>query len=228
MNVRLKSARRKVSCPALRRIWFGVVLLSLLFGAPQAAVADGPVRILVLGDSLTAGYGLPAGASFPAQLERALNENGVTAKVINSGVSGDTSAGGRARLAWALGDKPQAMIVELGANDGLRGLDPAQTEANLDAIVTAAKMAGVRVLLSGMKAPPNLGAEYGSEFDALYPRLAEKHGVLFDPFFLEGVAARPELNQPDGIHPNAEGVAVIVRRMLPLVRRLAQDAAKPL
>jgi acyl-CoA thioesterase-1 len=227
MNVRSKSARRKVSRPAFRRIWLGIVLLALLFGVPQAA-ADGPVRILVLGDSLSAGYGLPAGASFPAQLERALNESGVAAKVINSGVSGDTSAGGRARLAWALGDKPQAMIVELGANDGLRGLDPAKTEANLDAIVTAAKKAGVRVLLSGMKAPPNLGAEYGSEFDALYPRLADKHGVLFDPFFLEGVAARPELNQPDGIHPNAEGVAVIVRRMLPLVRRLAQDAVKPL
>jgi acyl-CoA thioesterase-1 len=227
MNVRSKSARRKVSRPAFRRIWLGIVLLALLFGVPQAA-ADGPVRILVLGDSLSAGYGLPAGASFPAQLERALNESGVAAKVINSGVSGDTSAGGRARLAWALGDKPQAMIVELGANDGLRGLDPAKTEANLDAIVTAAKKAGMRVLLSGMKAPPNLGAEYGSEFDALYPRLADKHGVLFDPFFLEGVAARPELNQPDGIHPNAEGVAVIVRRMLPLVRRLAQDAVKPL
>jgi acyl-CoA thioesterase-1 len=228
MNVRSKSARRKVSRPAFRRIWFGVVLLALLFGAPQAAAADGPVRILVLGDSLTAGFGLPAAASFPVQLERALNEGGVAAKVINSGVSGDTSAGGRARLAWALGDKPQAMIIELGANDGLRGLDPAKTEANLDAIITAAKKAGVRVLLSGMKAPPNLGVEYGSEFDALYPRLAEKHGVLFDPFFLEGVAARPELNQPDGIHPNADGVAVIVRRMLPLVRRLAQDAAKPL
>lgn len=228
MNVRLNSARRKVSRPALRWFWLWVALLALVFGPPRLAAAEGPVRILVLGDSLTAGYGLPAGASFPDQLERALNESGVAAKVINSGVSGDTSAGGRARLAWALGDKPQAMIVELGANDGLRGLDPAKTEANLDAILTAAKRAGVRLLLSGMKAPPNLGAEYGSEFDALYPRLAEKHGVLFDPFFLEGVAARPELNQPDGIHPNAEGVAVIVRRMLPLVRRLALDAAKPL
>ncbi|MEK9755199.1 MAG: arylesterase [Rhodospirillaceae bacterium] len=205
-----------------------LAIAALAFPSDRAAAADGSFRILVLGDSLTAGYGLAAADAFPAQLQAALKADGVDVQIINAGVSGDTSAGGRARLGWALGDKPQAMIVELGANDGLRGLDPAQTEANLDAIITAAKQAGVAVLLTGMKAPPNLGAEYGSEFDALYPRLAKKHGVLFDPFFLAGVAARPELNQDDGIHPNAKGVTVIVRRMLPLVRRLAQAPAKPL
>lgn len=213
----------------MKRPWGAVpaalfaVLLSI-----QAPAAGEPLRILALGDSLTAGYGLAAADAFPAQLERALNAAGVDASIINAGVSGDTSAGGRARLGWALKDRPQAMIVVLGANDGLRGLDPAETEANLDAIVETARRAGVRVLLSGMKAPPNLGREYGAEFDALYPRLAAKHEVLFDPFFLAGVAARPALNQSDGIHPNAEGVARIVERLLPLVRRLAAAASKPL
>jgi acyl-CoA thioesterase-1 len=219
MNVWAKYRRCKGFVPALRAV---LAVLTLLF--PFVARAE-PVRILALGDSLTAGYGLPEPDAFTSQLQRALVGAGLEATVINAGVSGDTSAGGRARLGWAMSDKPDAMILELGANDGLRGLDPKETERNLDAILAGAKAAGLPVLLSGMKAPPNLGAEYGAEFDAVYPRLAAKHGVLFDPFFLEGVAARPELNQDDGIHPNAAGVAVIVERMLPLVLKLAAKLA---
>ena len=185
-----------------------------------AAAAAEPVRILALGDSLTAGYGLARPASFPARLGEALGAEGRAVEVINAGISGDTTAGGLARLEWALAGGPDVVILELGANDGLRGLEPASTFANLDAMLTRLAAAGVAVLLAGMKAPPNLGAEYGAEFDAIFPRLAEKHGVAFYPFFLDGVAARPELNQEDGIHPNALGVAVIVERILPHVKAL--------
>jgi acyl-CoA thioesterase-1 len=137
--------------------------------------------------------------------------------VINGGVSGDTSAGGLARLDWLMAEKPDLVIVELGANDGLRGLDPANTKENLDRIISRIRETGARVLLAGMLAPPNLGREYGDEFGALFPALAEKHGTAFYPFFLEGVAMDPALNQDDGIHPTAEGVAVIVENMLPFV-----------
>jgi len=183
-------------------------------------VLAAPVNILAIGDSLTAGYGLAQPDSFTVQLAGALNKAGREVRVSNAGVSGDTTAGGRARLAWALSEKPDAVIIELGANDGMRGLDPRQTEANLDAILTAIKSRGLPVLLTGMRAPPNLGPEYGAEFNGLFPRLAKKHGVMFYPFFLEGVAAVPSLNQDDAIHPNAEGVAEIVRRLLPFVQRL--------
>ena len=193
------------------------LLLAVLGPAPAAAE---PARILALGDSLTAGRGLERQDSFPAQLQRALNRDGFDAVVSNAGVSGDTSAGGRARLDWVLAEKPSVAIVELGANDGLRGLDPETTFANLDAIVERLEGAGVAVLLTGMRAPPNLGREYGRAFAALYPRLAAKHGVVLYPFFLEGVAADPALNQDDAIHPNALGVAVIVERILPYVKRV--------
>lgn len=179
-------------------------------------------RILALGDSLTAGYGLQARDSFPSQLERALNAAGVPAKVINAGVSGETSAGGLARLDWALNDKPDAVVLCLGANDALRGLDPGAMEANLDRILARLRARGLPVLLAGMLAPPNLGAEYGRQYNAIFPRLAEKHGALFYPFFLDGVASIPALNQADGMHPNAEGVAVIVERILPRVKELAR------
>jgi acyl-CoA thioesterase-1 len=178
------------------------------------------IQILALGDSLTAGYGLERRDSFPVQLERALIEADTDAVVSNGGVSGDTSAGGRARLTWVLAEKPHVAIVELGANDGLRGLDPATTFANLDAIVARLLEAGVAVLLTGMQAPPNLGRDYGRAFAALYPRLATKHGVVLYPFFLEGVATIPALNQDDAIHPNADGVAVIVKRIVPYVRKV--------
>ncbi|HLO79031.1 MAG TPA: arylesterase [Magnetospirillum sp.] len=176
------------------------------------------LRILALGDSLTAGYGVAATDAFPVQLERALRADGYDVAVLNAGVSGDTTAGGKARLDWALADKPQIAIVELGANDGLRGLDPAITERNLDAIVSRLKADGVRVLLTGMRAPPNYGPDYASTFDQMFPRLAERHRVAFYPFFLEGVARDPRLNQPDGLHPTRDGVAEIVRRILPSVK----------
>lgn len=188
---------------------------------PAAAAEQGETRLLVLGDSLTSGWGLATRDAFPARLQEALREAGRgDVRVIASGVAGDTSAGGRARLAWSLADRPHAAIVELGANDGLRGIDPESTYANLDAILAELARRGVRVLLAGMYAPPNLGREYGAAFDAMYPRLAKKHGVPLYPFFLDGVAVEPALNQADGIHPNADGVAVIVARILPYVMRV--------
>jgi acyl-CoA thioesterase-1 len=193
-------------------------------GAVAPAQASGPVHILALGDSLTAGYGLPTAEAFPTRLQAALRAKGLDAVVDNAGVSGDTTAGGLARLDWALsGSKPRFAIVELGGNDGLRGLDPAETRKNLDAILTKLKSAGVRVLLTGMMAPPNLGRDYGRDFNAIFPELAAKHRVAFYPFFLDGVAADPALNQGDGIHPNARGVDVIVERMLPDVTKLVSD-----
>ena len=202
-------------------------VLAFVTGVTTAAATQGetpPKRLLVLGDSLTAGYGLDARDAFPARLEAALKAQGAAVAVIGAGVSGDTTAGGRTRLAWALASAgakgPDAVIVELGANDGLRGLEPAATEANLDAILTNLKEQGVPTMLAGMLAPPNLGREYGTEFNAIYPRLAERHGVLLYPFFLDGVAAERALNQDDGIHPNAKGVEEIVRRILPYVKKL--------
>jgi len=188
------------------------------------AIARTETVIAVLGDSLTAGYGLPADQAFPVQLQRELKSKGLAVKVINAGVSGDTTAGGRARLDWVLGDKPGIVILELGANDALRGIDPAETEANLDAMLTKLKARGIRVLLAGMLAPPNLGTDYRARFDSLYARLAAKHDVPLYPFFLEGVAAKPELNLPDGLHPTGTGVAIIVRGILPSVRKLMESA----
>ena len=179
------------------------------------AQAEGELRILALGDSLTAGYGLKESESFPAKLQAALAAKGIAAQVINGGVSGDTSAGGLARLDWALADDPDIVIVELGANDGLRGLDPAKTQENLDAILKRLAEQQRAVLLAGMRAPPNMGAEYAESFAGIYSVLAEKYGVRLYPFFLDGVAADAALNQSDGIHPTAAGVDVIVSRILP-------------
>jgi acyl-CoA thioesterase-1 len=189
----------------------------LLIWTPAAA-ADA-CRIAVLGDSLVAGYGLPAEAAFPARLENALQANGYECGVVNAGVSGDTSAGGLARLDWTLAEQPSHVIVELGGNDGLRALPPEELEANLDAILTRLARENIPALLTGMLPPPNLGRAYGEEFEAVFPRLAERHDVPLYPFFLEGVAAEPDLNQPDGIHPNAAGVEVIVEQILPTVER---------
>lgn len=194
-------------------------LIGMVFAVPASA-QQANTTIAVLGDSLTAGYGLPESDAFPAQLEAALKDRGHEVRVINAGVSGDTSAGGRARLDWTLADKPQIVIVELGANDTLRGLDPDQTEANLDDILARTLASGARVLLAGMRAPPNFGRDYQQRFDAIYQRLAEKHGVPLYPFFLEGVAMDPRLNQADGIHPTAAGVAIIVKGILPAVEAL--------
>ncbi len=183
------------------------------------------MRLLAFGDSLVHGYGLSAGATFPEQLEAALRERGFAVEVINGGNSGDTTAAGRARLAWSLSPLPDVALVELGANDGLRGLEPAATYDNLDAILRHLAAEGVPALLAGMRAPRNLGADYTAEFDAVFPRLVTAHEVGYYPFFLDGVARRPELNQADGIHPNKAGVAVIVERILPSIIRLIETQA---
>jgi len=203
----------------------------LAFAAAVAAVAvvsavaqpggpGRPVKIVALGDSLTAGLGLSADAAFPARLERALAQKGIAAEVVNAGVSGDTSADGLSRLDWSVPDDTDAVILELGANDALRGIDPAQTRANLDTILRRLAARKLPVLLAGMRAPPNLGAEYTKAFDAIYPDLAAAYGTVFYPFFLDGVAAERGLNQGDGLHPTAAGVDVIVGRMLPRVEEL--------
>lgn len=186
-----------------------------------AAAAQTPPRLLALGDSLTAGYGLAAGQGFVPQLQAALAAAGRPTRVLDAGVSGDTTAGGLARLDWALAEQPQAALVELGGNDGLRGLPPRETEANLAAILDRLAARGIPALLAGMLAPPNLGADYGREFAAVFHELARaRPGLGFYPFFLEGVAGEPALHQPDRIHPNPAGVAEVVRRILPSVLAL--------
>ena len=179
-------------------------------------------RIVHLGDSLSAGYGLPPAQGFTAQMQAALRRAGIKATVRNGGVAGDTAAQARARLRWGLrglGATPDLVIVELGANDMLRGLPVAQARANLDAILTELHDRRIPVLLAGMRAAPNLGPDYVRAFDAIYPALAKAHGVERYPFFLDGVAGNPRLLQADGLHPNARGVEIIVKRLLPSVRR---------
>jgi acyl-CoA thioesterase-1 len=183
-------------------------------------------RLLVLGDSLAAGYGLAPEEAFPAQLEKALQQAGYRVSVINAGVSGDTTAGGLSRLSWTMSAGPQLVIVELGGNDALRGLPPEETWANLDAILDYLTRAGVRVILAGMRSPINLGKDYTIAFDRIYPQLASKYQVAFYPFFLEGVALDPKLNQPDGIHPNRDGVKAIVTRFLPVVESVLKSMSE--
>ena len=185
-----------------------------------ARAADAPVKIVALGDSLTAGYGLPPEATFPAKLEAALKAKGVAVDVVNAGVSGDTTTGGRERLDWSVPEGTDAVILELGANDMLRGIDPAVTRAALQEILRRLGTRGVAVLLAGMRAAPNMGPDYARAFDAVYPDLASANGAILYPFFLDGVAADPALNQPDGVHPTARGVDVIVRHILPKVEEL--------
>ena len=208
--------------------WFFKTILPAVILAmawvQDARAAEQALRILALGDSLTQGFGVPPGLDFPNRLERALKARGLNVTVINAGVSGDTSAGGLARLDWSLSDASGAAIVELGANDGLRGLAPAEMEKNLDAILAKLKTRNIPVLLAGMKAPRNFGAAYAAEFDAVFPRLARKYGVLFYPFFLEGVALDRTLVQPDGLHPNPKGVEAIVKNITPLATQLVQQA----
>ena len=193
--------------------------------APVRAAPDhaAPVKILALGTSLTQGYGLPPGTEFPAVLQARLRKMGIDATVINAGVSGDTSAGGLARLGWSLAGHPDAAIVELGSNDALRGLPPSETEKNLSSILAQLKAAHVPVLLCGMMAPRNLGPDYARQFDPIYPKLAKQYHVLLYPFFLAGVAMNPRLNQADGIHPDPAGVRIIVAKMLPYVKKLIAE-----
>lgn len=176
-------------------------------------MAGEPKRIVMLGDSITAGYGLASGDELPARLEAELRSNGHDVRVENAGVSGDTTAGGLARLDWAVQGAPDLVIVALGANDGLRGIDPADTRANLNAIVDRLQAKGVTVMLAGMYAPPNMGRDYADAFNRIFPEIAAEQDVALYPFLLEGVAAEPALNQADGIHPNAKGAQRIAERM---------------
>ena len=202
-----------------------LLALVLCFVAMTAQAQSGPVKIAVLGDSLAAGYGVKPDQAFPARLQAALQQRARNVTILNHGVSGDTTAGGVERIDWMLADKPDIVLVELGGNDALRGSDPAGTERNLDAIITKLKDAGVTVWLAGMLAPRNYGPEYAAQFDGLYKRLADKHGVPLYPFFLDGVAQDPALNQADGIHPNPKGVDIVVERILPFVTKNLDDYA---
>ena len=187
------------------------------FAQAPAAGAGKPIKMVVLGDSLSAGLGLSASAAFPARLKESLKIKGIGVDMINAGVSGDTSSGGRDRLDWSVPDGTRAVILELGANDALRGIDPAVTRQALSDILTRLKSRGVAVLLCGMVAPPNYGSEYAAKFNAIYPELSKSFDVPLYPFFLEGVAADAKLNQADGLHPTAEGVDIIVKNILPMV-----------
>src|SRR5450432_505306 len=202
-----------------------ILVLTIALAASGTALAQTsaareakPVKMVVLGDSLSAGLGLPAPAAFPAKLQKALKDNGIDVDMINAGVSGDTASGGRDRLDWSVPEGTEAVIVELGANDALRGVDPAVTRAALSDILTQLKARGIAVLLCGMVAPPNYGSDYSASFNAIYPDLAKSFAVPLYPFFLEGVATDAKLNQADGMHPTAEGVDAIVKNILPTVQ----------
>jgi acyl-CoA thioesterase I len=199
-----------------------VLIMALMTVGPALAQAQTqtpakPVKMVVLGDSLSAGLGLSAQSAFPARLQKALGDKGIKVDMVNAGVSGDTTSGGRDRLDWSVPEGTEAVILELGANDALRGIDPAVTRAALTEILTRLKERKIAVLLCGMLAPPNYGSEYAAKFNAIYPELSKSFGVPLYPFFLEGVAAEARLNQADGIHPTAEGVDIIVKNILPTV-----------
>jgi len=240
-NVSLSPARMRQDNPSrygtiaqfFNAIMMTTVMASLaivvaLGGLHSVAKADSVEKAVIaaFGDSLTHGYGLPEAETFPVKLEAALNDAGFPVRVINAGVSGDTSRGGLSRIDWTLSDKPDAIILELGANDGLRGLEPKDTYDNLAGIIETAEIGAVRILLTGMYAPPNLGREYAQEFNEVFPRLAERYDTEFYPFFLEGVAADPELNQSDGVHPNGKGVDAIVRNILPYVVKILPESVR--
>ena len=199
-----------------------IAMALMVFSVARPAAAE-PVALVGFGDSLMAGYQLPAEDAFPVQLEKALREKGVEVAIVNAGVSGDTTSGGLARLDWSVPDGTKGVILELGANDALRGIPPEQTEQNLDRMVSGLKERGIAVLLVGMLAPPNMGGEYGERFNAMYERLAEKHQVPLYPFFLDGVVTHADLQLEDGMHPNGKGVAVMVERMLPTVERFLKS-----
>ena len=206
---------------AFRRVATAFVCASALW---SASAADKPLNIVALGDSLTAGYGLANQDAFPGKLQQALADKGIAVTVSNAGVSGDTTSGGLARLDWSVPPGTDAVILELGANDALRGLDPAVTRRALDAILAALAKRNIPVLLCGMLAPRNLGADYARAFDAIFPELAKAYGTMLYPFFLDGVAADAKLNQRDGLHPTAAGVDVIVAKILPKVEELIARA----
>jgi acyl-CoA thioesterase I len=199
----------------------GMLVMHLVAGLPlEAGAGDDRPRIVAFGDSLTAGWGVAAEESYPAQLQRRLDDQGFRYRVINGGVSGDTSAGGVRRIDWALKSRPAMVILELGANDGLRGLNPQETKANLERIIRRCQDASVTVILAGMKLPPNYGIDYTNGFEAIYPALAKQYRLTLIPFFLDGVAGSASLNQADGIHPTSEGYRIIAEKVM--------DTLKPL
>jgi acyl-CoA thioesterase-1 len=210
----------EIAAGARRRVFLALLAALCLPGIAPAQPDETDFRIVAFGDSLTAGFGLSKSDAFPAKLEAALRARGHKLTVIDAGVSGDTASGGQARLDWVVPDDAHAVILQLGANDALRGIDPAVTRTALDAIIRRLKKRDTEVLLTGMRAPRNLGADFVQSYDRIYPELAAEHGVLLYPFFLEGVATDPALNQQDGIHPNAAGVDAIVERILPAVEQL--------
>ena len=203
----------------VRMLVLGLALIGTQPALAQASAAIGakPIKMVVLGDSLSAGFGLAGSDAFPAKLQKALKAKGIPVEMVNAGVSGDTSSGGRDRLDWSVPEGTRAVIVELGANDALRGTDPAVTRAALSDIVTRLRARGIAVLLCGMLAPPNYGNDFAARFNAIYPDIAKSSGVPLYPFFLEGVAADARVNQADGMHPTAEGVEIIVKNILPTV-----------
>jgi acyl-CoA thioesterase-1 len=195
--------------------FFASLAITALLSA-GAALAE-PIKLVGFGDSLMAGYQLPASDAFPVKLEAALKAKGYDVEIANAGVSGDTSSGGLARLDWSVPDGTKGVILELGANDALRGIAPEETEKSIDAMLTRLKERGIAVLLAGMLAPPNMGADYEKRFNGIYQRMAEKHGVTLYPFFLDGVAAQADLQIDDGMHPNPAGVDMMVAKILPTV-----------
>jgi acyl-CoA thioesterase-1 len=203
----------------VRMLILGLALIGAepAFAQASAAIGAKPIKMVVLGDSLSAGFGLAGSDAFPAKLQKALKARGIPVEMVNAGVSGDTTSGGRDRLDWSVPEGTRAVIVELGANDALRGTDPAVTRAALSDIVTRLRARGIAVLLCGMLAPPNYGNDFAARFDAIYPDIAKSSGVPLYPFFLKGVAADATLNQADGMHPTAEGVEIIVNNILPTV-----------
>lgn len=226
--MRLSMARSYGTFASLVERWLflfpHMIVLTLSVAAAGATPAESaaanaakPIKMVVLGDSLSAGFGLAAVEAFPARLQKALKDKGIDVDMTNAGVSGDTSSGGRDRLDWSVPEGTEAVIIELGANDALRGTDPSVTRAALSGILSRLKARGIAVLLCGMVAPPNYGSEYASRFNSIYPDLAKSFGVALYPFFLDGVAADARLNQADGIHPTPAGVDTIVNRMMPTV-----------
>ena len=205
-------------------LWAILTALGAVTLGVAGNAADRPIKIVALGDSLSAGFGLSVEAAFPSKLAEALKAKSVAVTIVNAGVSGDTASGGLDRLDWSVPDGTDAVILELGANDALRGLDPAVTKSALETILRKLADRHIPVLLAGMRAPRNMGSDYARDFDAIYPALASTHPVVFYPFFLDGVAADPRLNQADGLHPNVAGVDVIVARILPQVEELITRA----
>lgn len=205
---------------------FSVIACCLLFSLAPASGQERLVKLVGFGDSLMAGYQLPQQEALPTQLQQKLKAKGVNVEIANAGVSGDTSASGRSRVDWSVPDGTDGVILELGANDALRGLSPAETEANLEAIIGRLKERGISILLVGMLAPPNMGPDYADAFNPIYPRLAEKHQLAFYPFVLEGVVTKSELQLEDGMHPNGEGVGVMADGMLPVAEAFVGEILK--